>query len=89
MQRATDTVTVGTKADGVDRTPRESSASSLLITVHDVAALLTCSARHVWRLADSGRMPKAHKIGALRRWDRATIQQWVAEGCPSCRKGVV
>ncbi len=74
---------------GVDRTPRESSELSLLIDVHDVASMLKCSARHVWRLADSGRMPRPYKIGALRRWDRATIERWVSEGCPSCRKAVV
>jgi excisionase family DNA binding protein len=74
---------------GGERKPRESSESSLLITVHDVAALLTCSARHVWRLADAGKMPRPYKIGALCRWDRTTVERWVAEGCPSCRKGAL
>jgi predicted DNA-binding transcriptional regulator AlpA len=70
---------------GRERTPGE---SSLVIDVHDVAALLKCSARHVWRLTDSGRLPRPYAIGALRSWDRAAIQQWVRDGCPSCRKAV-
>lgn len=57
----------------------------LLIDVHAVAALLGCSPRHVWRMADIGKMPRPLAIGALRRWDRARIEAWVHEGCPSCR----
>jgi hypothetical protein len=58
MQQARETVTGGTNTGGVARTPRESSELSLLIDVHSVAALLTCSARHVWRLADAGKRRK-------------------------------
>lgn len=74
---------VGAKAGGGDETPRE---SSLLVDVQDVAAMLKCSARHVWRLADADRMPRPLKIGALCRWDREVIERWVSEGCPSCRR---
>ncbi len=74
----------GANAGGGERTPRE---SSLLIDVNALAALLKCSARHVWRMADAGKMPRPYKIGALCRWDRTLIERWVAEGCPSCRNG--
>jgi predicted DNA-binding transcriptional regulator AlpA len=67
---------------GAERTHPE----SLLIDLRDLAALLKCSARHVWRLADAGKMPRPYKIGALCRWDRAGIEQWVSDGCPSCRR---
>ena len=77
------TVNAGAKTGDVERTPR---ASSLLVGVNDVAAMLQCSPRHVWRLADSGRMPRPYKIGALCRWDRAVIERWVSDGCPSCRR---
>jgi len=83
MQQITNTVTAGANAGGRDRTPGE---PSLLIDVHAVAELLNCSPRHIWRLADAGKMPRPYKVGALRRWDRAGIQQWVREGCPSVRK---
>jgi predicted DNA-binding transcriptional regulator AlpA len=87
MQQATNTVTASSNTGGVDRTPRESSELSLLIDVHDVAAMLKCSARHVWRLSDSGRITRPYKIGALCRWDRATIERWINDGCQSVRKG--
>ena len=82
MSTQTD-ATAGANTGGGERTPRE---SSLLIDVTRVAALLGCSARHIWRMADAGKMPRPFKIGALRRWDRAGIQQWVADGCPPIKK---
>ncbi len=67
---------------GVGRDPRPCERS-LLIDVHDVAALLKCSPRHIYRLLDGGLMPGPYKIGALCRWDRAMIEEWVRNGCPS------
>ena len=69
---------------GGDRTPRE---SSVMLDVQGVAALLSCSTRHIYRLADMGRMPRPVKLGALVRWSRAVILDWIAQGCPSCRNG--
>ena len=60
---------------------------SLLVNVLDVAAMMQCSPRHVYRLCDAQRMPRPYKIGALCRWDRAAIQLWVGNGCPNCRTG--
>ena len=74
--------TAGANTGGGDRTPRQPSA---LIDVQGVAALLNCSARHVYRLADMGRMPRPVKLGALVRWSRVAILDWIAQGCPSCR----
>lgn len=56
----------------------------VLIDVKAVAAMLGCSARHVTRLEDSGQLPPAIKLGRLSRWNRATIEQWIAAGCPNC-----
>jgi excisionase family DNA binding protein len=46
------------------------------------AALL---ARHVYRLADAGRMPAPVQIGRLVRWQRAAVESWIAAGCPGNR----
>jgi excisionase family DNA binding protein len=56
-----------------------------MIDVDAVAGLLACSPRHVYRLADMGRLPKPVKLGALVRWSRAAIEAWISAGCPSCR----
>jgi excisionase family DNA binding protein len=63
-------------------TAAQSGTSAGLIDVKAVAALLDCSERHVWRLADRGAMPAAVRLGALVRWDRAAILAWIAAGCP-------
>lgn len=57
-----------------------------LLDVNEVAALLNCSARHVYRMSDTGRMPLPLKLGALVRWRRLEIGGWIAAGCPAiCR----
>lgn len=56
-----------------------------LLDVHAVAQLLSCSTRHVYRLADSGQMPRPRKLGALVRWDREELEKWLSDGCPTCR----
>jgi excisionase family DNA binding protein len=61
-------------------------ASAKLLDVQSVADLLGCSPRHVYRLSDAGRMPAPVKLGALVRWSKCAIDQWVADGCPAVRK---
>jgi excisionase family DNA binding protein len=61
-------------------------AASALLDVRAVAALFDCSPRHVFRLADAGRMPPPVRIGALVRWRRADLDSWLASGCPSTRR---
>ena len=58
-----------------------------MLNVQAVADLLSCSTRHVYRLSDAGRMPRPAKLGALVRWSRIAIEEWIADGCPSMRKG--
>jgi len=55
-----------------------------LLTVGGVAALLACSARHVRRLVDSGRMPQPLRLGAAVRWRRGELLDWIFRGCPAC-----
>ena len=59
-----------------------------LLDVHAVTVLLGgCSVRHVYRLADSGRMPRPMKLGALIRWRRAELEAWISGGCQPVRTG--
>ena len=69
---------------GGDRATRELPA---MLDVGSVASLLNCSARHVYRLADTKRMPRPVKLGALVRWSRGSIEAWIRDGCPSCQGG--
>lgn len=63
--------------------PLDSPAT--LIDVKAVATLLSCSARHVYRMSDAGAMPRPRHVGALVRWSRSEIEQWVAGGCKPVR----
>lgn len=45
-----------------------------------------CSTRHVYRLADGGKMPAPIKLGALVRWDLEVLDAWIAGGCKPCRR---
>src|ERR1041385_976927 len=70
----TNTIAAGERIAGPDPTRAE------LLTVNDVAELLSCSPRHVYRLADGGRLPRPRKLGALVRWSRAEVLDWIAGG---------
>ncbi len=61
----------------------QSEATLVLLNVRQVAAWLGVSQRSVWRLHDSGRMPRAVKLGSSVRWRRADIAEWVAMDCCS------
>ena len=59
-----------------------------LLDVTAVAEMLGCSTRHVYRLSDSGAMPRPVKLGALCRWSASAIRDWIDQGCLPCRKRV-
>jgi excisionase family DNA binding protein len=54
---------------------------ALMLTVEKVAAMLDCSTRHVYRLEENGKMPRALRLGSCVRWPRKTIERWIEEGC--------
>lgn len=56
-----------------------------LLKVGDVARLLNVSTRTAWRLRDMGDLPPAVKVGGSIRWTRASITDWIANGCKPCR----
>lgn len=70
-----------TRGQGARFTP----GSSILLDVQAVAELLGCSPRTVYRFSDAGRMPEKLKVGALARWSKPAIAEWIAAGCPSIR----
>ena len=73
------TTAAGERIGGPDRAPAE------LLDVRAVADMLGASIRHVYRLSDAGRMPAPVKLGALVRWPRRIVLDWIAAGCPAVR----
>ena len=77
MTTTTSPVAMGT--DGPERALAE------LLDVQDVAKLLNCSSRTIYRLSSSGRMPRPVRLGALVRWRRGELLDWLDAGCPKVR----
>ncbi len=73
--------------DGIVAEGDAAGQQPALMDAEDVAKTLNCSRRTVRRLADSGQIPAPIRLGRLLRWDRRALQEWIAEGCPSCRSG--
>jgi excisionase family DNA binding protein len=69
----------GERVAGPDRPPAE------LLDVRAVADMLGISVRTVYRLSDAGRIPAPVKLGALVRWPRRAVLDWIAAGCPAVR----
>jgi excisionase family DNA binding protein len=74
----------------VEMTGDEAKASDLqLLRVNDVAALLRCSRRQIYRLIGAKRMPPPIKIDKLVRWQLSELMAWVNNGCPPFQYGRV
>lgn len=56
-----------------------------MLDVSEVASLLHCSPRSVYRLSDAGRMPRPIKLGQLCRWRKAEVLEWIDDGCKPVR----
>ena len=65
--------------------PKPAESPAKLLDVRMVASMLGCAPRTVYRLSDAGRMPRPLKLGALCRWSRAAIEEWIAAGCSPVR----
>lgn len=61
--------------------------SPAMLSMGQVAGLLNCSKRTVYRLNDTGQIPRPVRLGSLLRWNRTQIQQWIANGCPAIKGG--
>ena len=69
----------------IDGMPSEAK----LVDANTIAKMLGVSARMVWRLRDSGGIPKPVIIGRLVRWRSEEIEEWIQAGCPAVeRRGV-
>lgn len=54
-----------------------------LLTDRQLAQRLNVSRSFIHKLAASGRLPGAVKLGRARRWRADEVAAWVAAGCPS------
>jgi len=57
-----------------------------LLTVKDVAEILSTSVRTVWRLRSCGKLPEPITFGGCIRWQRSAIEKWIEMGAPSAEE---
>ena len=65
---------------------RKPASEVLLITKHEAAGLMAVSARTLDRLVSRGEFPAPIRLGGMRRWNRADLEQWIADGCKPVRR---
>ena len=56
--------------------------NTTLLDKDQIAKLVNCHPRHVYRMVSEGKLPQPVKIGKLCRWSSSVIDQWIADGCP-------
>lgn len=57
--------------------------SDKLITIDQIAEMLSVSKRQAFKLREEGLMPEPIRIKGSIRWKLSVIQQWIDLGCPS------
>src|SRR4051812_3631483 len=66
------------------RQPEAPSAGHVIepmLSIDDLAAILSCSRRLVERMRSSGKVPKPDfHVGRCPRWLASTIRRWIGEG---------
>ncbi len=78
-----DTLPTPTPAEAVAEASARIPPDAAMLTVDQVAALLQLDRRTVERKVSAGAIPGSTKVlGRTRRFVRATIEAWIANGCP-------
>ena len=84
--------TAGSREDGIETAtaphPQGNDESPALLTTRQVADLLNCGERTVWRWSRSGVMPHPVRIGGAVRFRREEIERWIEAGCPRVDGGL-
>jgi prophage regulatory protein len=59
-----------------------------LLTAAEAAEMAGVAKRSWWRYVSSGKAPAPVRLGGSVRWRKAELAEWIAAGCPRCRKAV-
>lgn len=65
--------------------PRQDNAD-IMVTVDEAAEMCKMSRTTFYKLHASGKTPRCVKLGALARWRRQELLDWIKVGCPSREK---
>ncbi len=59
-----------------------STHTQMLLSTKQVAEALDVSRRTIYRMRQTGKLPKPVKMGKSLKWRREELEAWVAAGCP-------
>ena len=62
--------------------PENREGESAMVDVKEAARLCCFSESMIYKLKRAGKMPPPIKIGALMRWKRRELLEWIEAGCP-------
>jgi prophage regulatory protein len=57
-----------------------------LLSAAESAEMAGVAKRSWWRYVSSGKAPAPVRLGGAVRWRRNELAEWIAAGCPRCRK---
>jgi predicted DNA-binding transcriptional regulator AlpA len=57
-----------------------------LLSAAESAEMAGVAKRSWWRYVSSGKAPAPVRLGGAVRWRRSELAEWIAAGCPRCRK---
>ena len=81
------TLTAPTPKPAAELPQLPGNLGSATYTAGNIAILLQCSERHVWRMNDSNLIPGRIKLGRLVRFSKKLVDKWIAAGCKPSRSG--
>jgi excisionase family DNA binding protein len=61
-------------------------SASRLISIDELAVLLSASVRTVRRWDAAGRLPRSIKLGGVRRYRLHEVAAWIEAGCPDRKR---
>jgi prophage regulatory protein len=57
-----------------------------LLSADEAAAMAGVARRSWWRYVSAGKAPAPVRLGGSVRWRKTQLVEWIAAGCPRCRK---
>jgi excisionase family DNA binding protein len=62
---------------------RKEEFNALTVNARQAAKMLNVSVRQVWRLCNTGKLPKPIRLGHCVRWRKAELEAFIEAGAPT------
>lgn len=57
------------------------TSPALLVDVKELARLLGCATRSVYKMRAAGQLPQPRRLGRMLRWSLDDVRSWIEDGC--------